>query len=92
MRNFLSLFTFLTLFAVAASAVPLTVRPEAKARSFTIELGGGWVPTATRNVLEKPEKDNADKAFQSVGAFSTYEPDAGVMVTHMQRLFPGKIR
>ncbi len=90
MRKILLLLALLTM---AAQAVPLTVTPEAKARSFVIETGEGWVPSATPNTLQKREKDDPETSFpQTIAAFATYDRDAGTMVETMKRLFPGKLQ
>ncbi len=80
------------LLSVGAYAVPLTVQPEAKARGFVIETGDGWVPTGTPNTLQRREEDHPENVYpESIGAFATYEADAGTMVATMQRLFPGRL-
>ena len=85
------LLTLIALFSVAAQAVPLTVKPEAKARSYVIETDDGWIPSETPNMLMKREKDDPEDFYpQTLAAFATYEAEAGTMVANMKRLLPGK--
>lgn len=89
MRGLLTIFALMM--TVGAYAIPLTVKPEAKARSFTIETDDGWVPAESVNTLKKREKDDPEIFYpQTLGAFATYDRDAGVMVATMKQLLPGK--
>ncbi len=81
----------LALLTLGAHAIPLTVQPEAKARSFVIETDDGWISAESPNTLKKRTEDDPKTSYpQSLGAFATYEPDAGIMVANMKRLLPGK--
>ena len=89
MRNLICI----ALLSLGAYATPLTVKPEAKARSFTIDVGDGWLPGDSPNTLKKREEKDPENVFpESVGASSTYERDAGQLVAMTQKLFPGKFQ
>lgn len=79
------------LLSMGAWAVPLTVKPEAKARSFTIEAEDGWVPAEAPNTLHKHEEKDPEGSFpQSLSASAVYDRDAGSLVANMKRFAPGK--
>jgi hypothetical protein len=87
------LLILLTLLSVAVQATPLTVTPDAKARSYVIETDSGWVPGTSPNTLMKHEEGDPEDFYpQTLSAFAVYEPDAGVMVANMKRFMPGKFQ